>query len=205
MRSGASGTGLDRRSPAALEAHGHHLVNRGRREARCPVRWRAGRYRPAITSRTRAWSTASPCRTSSAPERGRAGSTGACERTLHWMRSAGHYAERITMARPTMSTLRHPQPARSAWRRREHSRWERRGRWLWPPPRRCCAAQRLSWLLRGAWGRPVTPTPTRDRAGRGPTRIPGTQPPTSGDLGGLLASEAKTAKGSQRYLGKVVI
>ena len=29
MRSGASGSGLDRHSPAALEAHGHHLVNSG--------------------------------------------------------------------------------------------------------------------------------------------------------------------------------
>eukprot|EP00966_Prymnesium_polylepis_P174224 4031103-Prymnesium_polylepis.1 len=42
--SGASGSGLDRHSPAALEAHGHHLVNRGGREARYPMGWRAGRY-----------------------------------------------------------------------------------------------------------------------------------------------------------------
>eukprot|EP00966_Prymnesium_polylepis_P065767 1526097-Prymnesium_polylepis.1 len=50
--SGASGSELDRHSPASLEAHGHHLVKRGDREARCPMRWRAGRYRPATTSST---------------------------------------------------------------------------------------------------------------------------------------------------------
>jgi hypothetical protein len=36
VRSGASGSGLDRRSPVPLEAHGHHLVNRGCRRTTRP-------------------------------------------------------------------------------------------------------------------------------------------------------------------------
>jgi hypothetical protein len=92
------------------------------------MRWRADRYRPATTSSTRARRAVSTSCTPGSQECGRAGSSGSAKWTLRWLRSAGDHAERITMARPTMSTPRHPQPARSAWRRREHSRWEERGR-----------------------------------------------------------------------------
>ena len=49
MRSGASGTGLDRRSPVALEAHGHHLANRGCRRATRPSTVRS-RPRSLVTA-----------------------------------------------------------------------------------------------------------------------------------------------------------
>jgi hypothetical protein len=60
VRSGASGSALVTHSPAVHEAHGRHLEHRGCRRARHPMRWRAGRYRPATTSSTRGRRAASP-------------------------------------------------------------------------------------------------------------------------------------------------
>ena len=134
-------------SPAALEVHWHHLGIGAARERPdraenrcCRTRVRLATGLGRMTSGSTRLSRPSRSLPSKAPP-------AHASWTMRSMRSAGDHDERIKTARPVLPTGRHAQPARSAWRRREHSRWEERGRPRWSSRRRRGAEKTRSWLF----------------------------------------------------------